>query len=351
MATHLMEMGGFLSGGPPVPDDPGQEKVEPDLALNDQKAIAIGTVGRQAIREYEAQLPDDGGRPRQLEPPKDIERFGAALLRWVGGSNYTDGPRVRIERRVGRRWRLFGDGTGEAPMTLRFPDGPGVQSYLSGGHEWMWTAHFEAFAAPFDPGMGTRATPVGTYRFVILGAHRKDGKRVRYRLASSPFRVKPWSGITVDDLRVSKRGVVSFRVGPRRTIDVKGNKDAEPPLLDLKADIGPIDYPDTYESPVRFIDDERTVLRDPEAPNDASKLEWFCFHCTWRPWLDVGDARRVRFRVGRRTVEGLRRGDRWRMRGRLCRDQTAVVPRRGVRDSFGNFNWKASATVRGKARC
>ena len=228
MSTHLMEMGGFLNGGPPVPDDPGQEKVEPDLALNDQKAVAIGTVGRQAIQEYEAQLPDDGGDPRQLEPPKDVERFGATLFKWVGGSNYTDGPRVRVERRAGKRWRVFADGQGEVPVTLKFPDGPGVQSYLSGDHEWTWTAHFEAFAAPFDPGMGTRATPVGTYRFVVFGAHRDGGKRVRYVLRSTPFRVRPWSGITVEDLRVSKRGVVSFRVGPRKTIEVKGNKEADP---------------------------------------------------------------------------------------------------------------------------
>jgi hypothetical protein len=352
MATHLMEMGGFLNGGPPVPDDPGQEKVEPDLALNDQKAAAIGMVGRQAIQQYEAQLPDDGGDPGQLEAPKDVERFGATFFKWRGGSNYTDGPRVRVERQAGKRWRLFADGTGEVPVTLEFPQGEQFQSYASGEHEWVWTAHFEAFAAPFDPGMGTRATPVGTYRFVIRGAHRDGGERVPYRVESSPFRVRPWSGITVEDLRVSRRGAVSFRVGPRRTIELKGAKDAKPePLLDLSAEIGPIDYPDSYDSPARFIDDERTVLRDPDAPNDVSKLEWFCFHCSWRPWLDTGDASRVRFRVGERAVRGVRRGGRWVMRGRLCRGQSAAVPRRGVRDAFGNFNGTPSAAVKGRARC
>jgi hypothetical protein len=351
-STHLMEMGGFLNGGPPVPDDPGQEKVEPDIALNDQKAVAIGTAGRQAIQEYEAQLPDDGGKPGQIEAPKDVERFGATFFKWVGGSNYTDGPRVRVERRLGKRWRLFADGTGEVPVTIEWPVGEGFQSYASGSHEWTWTAHFEAFAAPFDPGMGTRATPAGTYRFVIRGASRTGGRRVPYRVQSTPFRVKPWSGITVNDLRVSKRGKVSFAVGPRKVIDVKGDKDAKPePLLDLKAEIGPIDYPDTYKSPVRFIDDERTVLRDPDAPNDVSKLEWFCFHCSWRPWLDVGDAARARFRVGKRTVAGVRRGGRWVMRGRLCKGRKAFVPRRGARDAFGNFNGAASAAVAGRGKC
>jgi hypothetical protein len=351
MSTHLMEMGGFLNGGPPVPDDPGQEKVAPDLALNDQKAAAIGSVGGAAIRAFEATLPDDGGEPRELEPPKDVERFGATFFKWVGGSNYTDGPRLRIDRRVKGRWRKFADGTGEIPHTLKFPDGTGVQSYASGSHEWTWTAHFEAFAAPFDPGMGSLATPVGEYRFVALGYHRKGGEVQGYKIESTPFRVRPWSGITVDDLRVSKRGKVSFQVGPRRTIEIEGNEEADPPILPLTAEIGPIDYPDTYESPARFINDERTVIRDPEAPNDVSKLEWYCFHCSWRPWLDVGDAKRVRFLVGERKVAGVRRGGRWVMRGRLCKGETALVPRRGVRDHFGNFNGAPSAAVTGTRRC
>ena len=352
MATHLVEMGGFLHGGPPVPDDPGQEKVAPDLALNDEKARAIGSVGRAAIRAYEAELPDDGGKPHEVEAPKDVERFGATFFKWVGGSNYTDGPRTRVDRRVGNHWRKFADGTGEVPITLKFPAGPGVQSYAAGSHEWTWTAHFEAFAAPFDPGAwGTRATPAGTYRFVALGYHREDGKVLPYKVTSTPFRVRPWSGITVDDVRVSDRGKVSFQVGPRRTIDVPGNEQAEEPLLPLKAEIGPIDYPDTYESPARFIGGERTALRDPDAPNDVSKLEWFCFACSWRPWLDAGDAKRVRFRVGGHRVRGLERHDRWVMRGRLCGGETAFVPRGGVRDEFGNFNGAASISVTGTRRC
>jgi hypothetical protein len=351
MSTHLMEMGGFLNGGPPVPDDPGQEKVAGDLAINDQKAVAIGTVGGQAIADFEATLPDDGGKPGQIEPPKNVERFGVTYFKWIGGSNYTDGPRVRVDRRVGKGWRKFADGTGEVPLTIEWPAGEGVQSYASGTHEWKWTAHFEAFVAPFDTGMGALATPAGTYRFVTLGASRKGGERVRYRVESTPFKVRPWSGITVNDLRVSKRGKVSFAVGPRRTIDVEGNKEAKPPVLDLKAEIGPIDYPDTYKSPARFIDGERTVLRDPDAPNDASKLEWFCFQCSWRPWLDSGDAARVRFRVGKRSVRGALRGGRWVMRGRLCKGQRARVPRRGVRDPYGNFNGVASASVTGRGKC
>jgi hypothetical protein len=359
MATHLVEMGGFLNGGPPVPDDPGQEDVEADVALNDQKARAIGTSGEQAIRDYEATLPDDGGKPGEvIEQPKDLERFGAAFLKFVGGSNYTDSPKVRIHRRLpSGRWKQFADQTGEIQLTIDWPEGDQVQSYANGTHKWIWTAHFEAFASPFYVGMpgGFTATPPGIYRFYVRGWHRTGGKQRFYDFYSREFRVRPWSGIAVDDLRVSKAGRVSFALGPRKVVELKGNPDAKPVALqDLKAEIGPIDYPDSYKSPARFIQEERTVQRDPKAPNDVSKLEWYCLRCSFRPWIDSGDARRVTFVVtaghGRR-VRGVRRGGRWVMRGRLCRGETAFVPRRGVRDRFGNFNGKASATVAGKRRC
>jgi hypothetical protein len=361
MATHLMEMGGFLNGGPPVPDDPGQEDVEADIALNDQKARAIGSSGQQAIREYEASLPDDGGKPGEvLEQPKDVERFDAAFLKFVGGSNYTDSPKVRIHRKLKRRWKQFADQTGEIPLTVDWPEGEGTQSYANGTHKWLWTAHFEAFSAPFDVGMPGPgrwlATPPGTYRFYVRGWHRTGGQQRFYDFYSREFKVRPWSGITVDDVRLSKRGKLSFKLGPRTAIDLKGRPDAKPtPWLDLKAEIGPIDYPDTYKSPARFIEHNRTVQRDPRSPNDLGKLEMYCFECTFRPWVDFGDAKSARVVVQRgresRRVRAVRRGDRWVMRGRLCRGERAFVARRGVRDRFGNFNGKPSAAVAGKRAC
>ena len=83
-------------------------------------------------------------------------------------------------------------------------------------------------------------------------------------------------------------GRVSLRVGPRHTLDVNGKGGP-----DIKDEIGPIDYPDSYDSPARFITPEREFYRDPAAPADPAKLEWFCFHCSLRP---VG--RRGRRRLG-----------------------------------------------------
>ena len=75
-------------------------------------------------------------------------------------------------------------------MTLEFPQGENVQSYLQGGQEWRWTAHFEAFASNFDTIEGVRATPEGTYRFVVDGLRREGRQAVPYHLESSTFDVR-----------------------------------------------------------------------------------------------------------------------------------------------------------------
>jgi hypothetical protein len=377
MASRLVALGGRLNGGPDLPAEVGQEKVAADLALNDQRAAALGSVGETAVAAYEAALPDDGGEARALDQPADVERFGAAFFTWVGGSNFSDDPVVTVERRVRGRWQAFADQSGELPVTLRFPQGEDVASYLTGGHEWRWTAHFEAFSAPFDTGRG-RATPAGTYRFVARGVQRKSRALEPYTVASESFSVRPWSGVTVEDLRVGKRGRVSFRVGPRTPIEVPRVEAAkaprgptevhapeegdEPPELGfVTARIGPIDYPDSYKSPARFVKDVRSVVRDPAAPNDPRRFEWYCFACSFRPWLDAGDAKtawvsfETRSRRGPRAarvrrVRAVKRGDRWYARRTVCGRWTASVASGDVRDRFGNRNGAASGRVSGRTR-
>ncbi len=62
-----------------------------------------------------------------------------------------------------------------------------------------------------------------------------------YTVTSREFRVRPWTGITVEDLRREADGRVSFRVGPRHSHEAKG--DGGPAIRD---EIGPVDYPDSY---------------------------------------------------------------------------------------------------------
>ena len=132
-------------------------------------------------------------------------------------------------------------------------------------------------------------------------------------MESQPFEVKPWSGITVEDLQR----------GPRRPRQLRARAAQHPQRSrgpPLAAEIGPIDYPDSYTYPggaelPRFIKNQPTGLRDPAAPADPAQVEWFCFTCSFRPWIDSGDADDVEFTVtdgsATETVEGHAEGGRW----------------------------------------
>jgi hypothetical protein len=240
---------------------------------------------------------------------------------------------VVVERRARGRWLPEADMTGELPVTLEFPQGPDLPSYLSGGHEWRWTAHFEAFASAFDTGRGRLATPPGEYRFSVRGRRQAGGEVVPYELVSNRFRVEPWSGITVEDLRVDQDGRPSFRTGPRSTRTLGA----------LSAEIGPIDYPDSYEPRARFVRVDWTGVRDPAAPNDPARVEWYCDTCSFRPWLDAGDAESAAFTFvapdgSRRRVDARLEGGRWTAVEPLAAGERALVETAAVRDRFGNFN-------------
>jgi hypothetical protein len=120
----------------------------------------------------------------------------------------------------------------------------------------------------------------------------------------------------------------------------------------IQAEIGPIDYPDSYASPARFIKNKRTVYRDPEAPSDPSKLEWFCFTCSFRPWQDTGNATSAPLtvikpgRLGERVrIVTYEKNGRWHTWRLLKYSERAFVAAGDVTDAFGNFNGQASATV------
>ena len=164
MATRLVNMGRVLNGGNAaqlLPAEYGDGKIAADMAHNDARAEALGTTGGAAIDAYEAALPDDGGEAAGVTQPMDIERFDGTFFTWVGGSNFTDNPRVKVEREVQGTWQDWAGQSGEIPVTVEYPEGPDTPSYETGSFEWRWTAHFEAFAARFETIEGVRATPAG----------------------------------------------------------------------------------------------------------------------------------------------------------------------------------------------
>src|SRR4051794_4660594 len=355
LATRLVQLAGHLKqpDGPVLPtenarelaDAVGRPKVEADLANNDARAKMLGEVGAQSVAAYEQSLPDDGGSAAVVTQPADVERFGAAFFTWNGGSNFTDNPSVRVERQVGNAWEPYADQSGELPVTLAFPNGTtDTASYELGGQEWKWTAHFEAFVSPFDTGERPLATPAGSYRFVVDGQRRSGHAVVPYHLESRVFQVKPWSGITVEDVRSEPDRRVSFKVGPRHVRPVTGGGP------NLQAEIGPIDYPDSYKSPAPFIKEERTAIRDPAAPGDASKLEWYCFTCTFRPWIDTGDASTaavtlVRGDGSREQLAASELAGRWVTDLPAGSFKAAFVGSGCVQDKYGDFNGAASAVL------
>ena len=62
--------------------------------------------------------------------------------------------------------------------------------------------------------------------------------------------------------------------------------------IPVKGPVGPIDYPDSYGGDLkpRFIDNARRSCAIRAAPDDTSSWEWYCLECSFRPWLDAGDA-------------------------------------------------------------
>jgi hypothetical protein len=118
-------------------------------------------------------------------------------------------------------------------------------------------------------------------------------------------------------------------------------------------EIGPIDYPDSYADEQhpqrpRFIDDTRTVVRDPADPNNPDLFEWYCLDCSFRPWADTGDASTayVTFAHADGSTEKVaahEQGDRWVADRPLAAGERVYVAPGDVCDRYGNYNGAAYA--------
>jgi hypothetical protein len=363
MATRLVKMGRALKPGQPdpFPTLPGNlnvvsdtvewpgggAKTTADLSHNESRAQTIGNLASGGIAAYEASLPDDRGAAA-VKQPEDVERFGSAFFTWVGGSNFTDQPEVKVQRFTGGKWTDWADQSGEIPVTLKFPPSEERPAYRVQGSRFEWTAHYEAFVSRYDLMDRPIATPAGSYRFVVKGRRQQGGRPVDYSLTSREFVVKPWTGVTIEGFNADS-GQPAFKVGPRRTVKA----------FNIEARLGPIDYPDTWQSnygaKIPFIKPDRRAYRDSAAPNDPDKFEWYCRPqeeepngCSFRPWLDVGDLQRVVFTFVSKNgvvdrVAGSKVGGEW-VAGRKLKSGEGVYIEVGdACDAHGNFNGKPTA--------
>jgi hypothetical protein len=352
LATRLTRMAASLNGGAPVEYSPKDLAYGPEDLHEYQRAQALGEAARAVVPLYEATLPTDGGVARAVAQPSDVECFSAASFAWIGGDNYTDTPHARVQRLVDGEWTPFADGTGEVQVKVDYPKPADLPAWRAGTFEWRWHATFETFvsdiALPDATGVVRRATPAGTYRFVVDGARREGApaSEVSYRVTSEPFTVKPWSGITVRDLRQDPDGRASFVLGPTHcyTYGAAGlNCDAGAGPVSGYT-LGAVDYPDTYASPFRFI-------RGRNFPDNLKTYfagraddEQFCLECSFRPWLDTWTPSSVSITVwspdgGERTESATYDIATGRYRGPvLSTGEKAWIASSTITDEFGNTN-------------
>ena len=374
VATRLARMAANLNGaGVALPFNPLDAAYQAESHRADTLARTLGELARAYTAAYELTLPPDGGTPRITQQPDDaVKRFSAAVLKFVGGSNYTDLPQVRVERLVGDQWQTYGTQEGEVQLQLQFlpsafsfsrelpvanegvglalPDPQALALWRAGQFEWVWTATFEAFVSELD-NLGARpgVTPAGSYRFVVDGRHRglmAFPEAAPYQLVSETFEVQPWDGITIEDLRVEDDGRVSFRVGPVHTFTTfksgagDGTVTREPGYT-----VGPVDYPDSYEGGIDWIRNERQLFMGEQQ---------YCGRCSFRPWADRAALAVAAIPL---TVNGeagaliaTPENGRWVTSGRLRLGDEAFVPAGVIVDEYGEKNGAASATVRREPR-
>lgn len=328
------------------------------------RAILLGEVAAAALPAYEASMPADAGTPGAVTQPNDIQRFDRADFTWSGGDNYIDSPVVTVEREASPgQWVTQGDSFGDIQTTVKYPDNIKAETatYRKGSFTWDWTAHFEAFDSDVSTARFGKQTPSGRYRFVVDGQHRTGTKpkTYPYHVESAPFEVKPWTGITVPEISLDSNGHVVFAVGP--TVTRQYNTDEytrrpQDPSHMVNELVGPIAYPDTYQTSAYPTAPETgnslfpRVQRNVVIDRNNGNHERYCFSCTFRPWAATGAVASASVLVHRgattETVPATLGSD-----GQLHTDavlgpgDSAEVLPGSIHDTFGETNGTGSAVV------
>lgn len=381
--TRLARMAARLNGSAvALPTNPLDSFFQAESARAEATARMLGETARAYTAIYNAAVPADGGTAGiTQQPAMTVPRFSAAVLKFIGGSNYSGSPNVRVERLVSTNpdvWETYGTQDGEVQLQLKFlpsvltgpaasvpgvgegggasiPDPVALAMWRAGLFEWEWTATFEAFISELpDLGARPRITPEGQYRFVVEGLKRGMTALEPYNLVSSVFTVTPWNGITVEGLRVDADRKVSFALGPvtehRSFRDgmatdalIYNVPEGEPSYV-----VGPIDYPDSYSGGISWIDPTRQLNRD--GSRESGGHQQYCGRCSFRPWADTAEVARAIVTVRRPdnstyTLPATRSGNRWITSAAIAAGEVAFVARGGIADEYGEINGLRTAEV------
>ena len=169
-------------------------------------------------------------------------------------------------------------------------------------------------------------------------------------------------GVSADGLRLDPDRRVSFQVGPRHQVSGTNLNNDDDHVSGVE--IGPINYPDTYSDlgdprVPRFIDAGRQFVRDPAGPGDPTGFEWYCLRCSFRPWVDTGDASSavMTFVAPSGTMQRIRAvrqgtglNARWVTLEPLPEGWSAFVAPGDLCDRHGDYNGNASGYVGSAAR-
>jgi hypothetical protein len=358
LATRLVKLAASLKGGDEVDASPLDLVYQAESARARGVSQTLGELARAHVATYDATLPPDGGTPAIIAEPADITRFDGAAVKFVGGSTYTDLPSVRVERLVDDVWAPYADQSGEVQTEARFPTPAELPAFAAGDFVWEWTASWEAFVSqvplPDATGEVRRATPPGTYRFVIDGQRRAGVGDVmeEYHLDSAPFKVAPWAGITVDDPQVSGNAV-RVTVGPTTT-----------ELFDDRLwTFGTIDYPNSWawDEVMTSVADKRSLTEKGHHGEHGERVFYryrpgtdddqpYCLFCRFQPWQEAGEPDSGWVTVER--VDGATERHPAVVTGKglvatvaLDPGDRVYVEAGDVRDAWGNTNGDRSAVV------
>jgi hypothetical protein len=322
MNTNLLAMAANLRCGNPILAQPTDPMATADEQRQQAESIALGQISSAYYDAWTAQIPDSAGPAAPItQPAAQIQRFDDATFSWNGGDNWTDNPTARVERQAAdASWQPYADQSGEVVVSLTTPGDlvSSTPSYRTGAQAWQWTASFEIFdASPRADQVGGQVAN-GVYRFVVDGAIHTGGAVHAYHLASSPFTVVPWTGITVHDLRVSGR-TASFVVDPIR-------------------------YPrlPAHHSQLAFYADDQGGLVNAAGQYVYSVV---CKRCAVRPWATTSTVGSAFVLVTSATGHDRRvpasyddATRRWVANVELRPGDTVTVPAGGIVDRYGETN-------------
>ncbi|HVW80412.1 MAG TPA: hypothetical protein VHB69_05685 [Mycobacteriales bacterium] len=316
--TNLLGMAAHLMCGAPIPTQPTDPIATLDEARQSSEAVVLGRISSAEYRLWDARVPNSAGPAKVIAQPRNLTRFDDATVTWVGGDNWTDDPTVTVQRKVDGAWRPYADQSGQIQVVLdRRPAlTTAALNELTGRQRWTWTASMEVFDSYPRADVPGGQVPDGQYRFVIDGDIHLDGKKQAYHLDSRAFRVRPWRGIRIRDLRAHD-GTASFTVAPirypRQPIHV-------PPALD-------------------------GFYKDNGGGTGKPNTSVICETCSFQPWVTRGHLASAEIQIldGAgdvvATLQAHRLGGRtWGAPVRLRPGQHVVVPAGGVRDTYGETN-------------